>query len=142
MVSPLFRRRVYVDSSALIYTLEAPQIYPRLQTEFFDLFKRGDLTMVTSWITLAEVLIKPLQAGDTLTASGYRAFFSPSIYFEIVPVDQDVADRAAQLRSSLGFKLPDAIHLATGARANCSHFLTGDAQWARAGVRAFDVRSL
>lgn len=117
MVSPLYGQRVYVDTSALIYAIEAPQLFPRLQTQFLDLFIRGELTMVTSWITFAEVLIKPLQNGDALAESGYRSFFVPSSHFEILSVDQGIADRAAALRALHGLKLPDAVHIATGMAA-------------------------
>ena len=128
MVSPLYQARVYIDTSTLIYALETPQAFPRLQTHFLDLFTKGDLTTVTSWITLAEALIKPLQNGDKLIETGYREFFTPSSHFEILPVDQSISESAARLRALHGFRLPDAIHIATGMSANCTHYLTGDAK--------------
>lgn len=142
MVSPLYQKRVYVDTSAMIYAIETPQAYPGLQANFIQLFGRGELTMVTSWITFAEVLIKPLKAGDKSIVAGYRGLFRPSIYFEILPVDQDICDQAAIVRGLHGFKLPDAIHIATGVAANCTHFLTGDSTWMRAGLQIVDPRSL
>jgi len=142
MVSPLYHQRVYVDTSALIYAIEAPHLYPRLQTHFLDLFVHGQLTIVTSWITFAEVLAKPLQHGDALAEAGYREFFLPSPHFEILAVDQRVSDQAASLRALHGIKLPDALHIATGMIAACPLFLTGDAKWAQTGLRIIDVASL
>lgn len=142
MVSPLYKERVYVDSSALIYAIETPQSYPGLQTKFLDLFVRGELTMVTSWITFAEVLVRPIQQGDTLIESGYRGLFVPSAQFEILPIDQHISEQAASLRATHGFKLPDAIHIASGLAAGCTHFLTGDAKWARAGLEVVTAASL
>jgi len=142
MVSPLYGQRVYADTSALIYTFEARHQYPRLQTHFLDLFTRGELALVTSWITFAEVLVKPLQTGNSVEEKGYRAFFQPSPHFEIVPVDQAISDQAARLRASHGFKLPDALHIATGMAAGCTHYLTGDAKWTQTGLRVIDAASL
>ena len=142
MVSPLHQQRVYVDTSALIYALEAPQLYPRLQTHFLDLFARRELTMVTSWITLAEVLVKPLQTGDVLAEAGYRGFFTTSAHFEILPLDRPICEQAADLRALHGFKLPDALHIATGVAANCTHFLTGDAKWRHVGLHVIDAAGL
>jgi hypothetical protein len=77
MVNPLLiGQRIYVDASALIYAIETPQAYPGLQTQFLDLFARGELTMVTSWITFAEVLTKPMQNGDAAIEAGYRQYRS------------------------------------------------------------------
>lgn len=92
MVSPIFGKKVYVDASVLIYAIETPQQFPRLQTHFLDLFARGDLVMVTSWITFAEVLVKPLKLGDTFLEMGYRRLFAPTTHFEILNVDQDISD--------------------------------------------------
>lgn len=142
MVSPILGPKVYVDASALIYAVETPQLFPRLQTHFLDLFSRGQLTIATSWITLAEVLIRPLQTGDALAEAGYRAFFSPSGQFEILPVDHGIASQAAVLRALHGFKLPDAIHIATGMSAKCTSYLTGDSKWAKTGLPVIEASNL
>jgi len=142
MVSPLYRQRVYVDTNALIYAFEAPSQYPRLQTHFLDLLTRGELTLVTSWITFAEVLVKPLQTGNTVEEAGNRAFFAPCIHFEIRPVDQAISNQVASLRALHGFKLPDAIHIATGMAAGCTHYLTGDAKWTKTGLQVISAASL
>jgi hypothetical protein len=81
MVSPLYQKRVYVDTSTLIYAVETPQVCPGLQTKFLDLFARGELTMVTSWITFAEVLMGPPQTRDAAIEAGYRGLFVPSPCF-------------------------------------------------------------
>lgn len=142
MVSPLYQQRVYVDTSALIYTIETPQAYPNLQTRFFDLFVNGQLTMVTSWITFAEALTKPLQCGDATLELGYRGLFRPSARFEILAVDHEISNLAAGIRALHGFKLPDALHIATGMSAGCTYYLTGDAKWTRSGLRVIDAASL
>ena len=45
---------------------------------------------MTSWITFAEILLKPLQTGNTAAEAGYRSFFVPSPHFEILAVDKGI----------------------------------------------------
>ncbi len=142
MVNPLVGNRIYVDASVVIYAVEAPQHFPGLRTALIAPLAKGQLTVITSWITLAEVLIKPLQLGDAILELTYRQLLVPSVHLEILPVDQSVADKAAVLRASLGFKLPDAMHIATGITAGCSHYITGDVEWKRAGIQVIDPSSL
>jgi len=143
MVSPsLTGQRVYVDASALIYAIEVPQQYPGLRAKVFKPFAQGQLTLVTSWITFAEVLVHPLQIGDTTLVNTYRQFFKASPVFEILRVDDTIADQAASLRALHGFKLPDAIHIATGMAAGCTHYVTGDAKWTKTGLQVINATSL
>jgi predicted nucleic acid-binding protein len=97
---------------------------------------------VTSWITFAEVLVHPLQIGDTTLVNTYRQFFKASPVFEILRVDDTIADQAASLRALHGFKLPDAIHIATGMAAGCTHYVTGDAKWTKTGLQVINATSL
>jgi predicted nucleic acid-binding protein len=143
MVSPsLTGQRVYVDASALIYAIEVPQQYPGLRAKVFKPFAQGQLTLVTSWITFAEVLVHPLQIGDTTLVNTYRQFFKASPVFEILRVDDTIADQAASLRALHGFKLPDAIHIATGMAAGCTHYVSGDAKWTKTGLQVINATSL
>jgi predicted nucleic acid-binding protein len=142
MVSPLFGRKVYIDASALIYATEMAGQYPGLWTNLLQPLARGELTVVTSWITLVEVLVKPLQLNDVILEITYRQFFTSSAHFEILPVDQAIANQAATLRALHAFKLPDAIHIATGMAAACTHYLTGDAKWMQTGLKVVDAASL
>lgn len=46
-------------------------------------------------------------------------------------VTRAVIDRATELRARLGFKTPDAIHLASAIEASADLFITGDRAFAR-----------
>lgn len=51
---------IYVDANIFIYLLEGyPEFIPFL-TQFFDLIDRGVIRGVTSELTLAEALVKPM----------------------------------------------------------------------------------
>ena len=74
--------------------------------------------------------MRPLrEADDTLLASD-EALFSAG-RFSFIELTPSVIDRATVLRSSHGFKTPDALHLAAAIEANADLFLTGDAKLAR-----------
>jgi predicted nucleic acid-binding protein len=98
--------------------------------------------MVTSWITFAEGPMQPLQKGDVELEAGYRGLFVPSARFEILPVDKRISDQAASLGAMYGFKLPDAIHIATGMTAGCTHYVTGDAKWTKTGLQVITASGL
>lgn len=58
----------------------------------------------------AEILVRPLQSGSDDTVDAFIA----AIGARIVPIDRDIARRAARLRGShRALRLPDAISLAT-----------------------------
>lgn len=138
----LVGQRIYLDASALIYGTEVPEQYQGLRTKVFLPFALGQLTLVTSWITLTEVLVRPLQVGDVILENTYRDFLKPSSLFEIVHVDKGISDQAANLRVLHGFKVPDAIHIATGMTSGCTHYLTGDAKWAQTGLPVIQAANL
>ena len=72
----------------------------------------------------------PFKNGDAGLESRYRAFFSdPDIH--MLPLTEPVCERAARLRATYPFKLPDALHLATAIEHGCGLFLTADSKLAR-----------
>lgn len=133
---------VYVDANTLIYALETPELFPGLQTHFVQPFLRGDLHIVTSWITLAEVLVKPVSSCDVKLEAYYRQLVRPSIVCTVVAVDEDIAGAAATIRAQHGIRLADAIHIATGKFIGCNCFLTRDSQWAKTGISVIDPTTL
>jgi predicted nucleic acid-binding protein len=134
MVSSLSGQVVYVDANTLIYAVESAGQFPRLLGELLS----GPAKVITSWITLSEVLVKPLQLSDTDLILAYQDLFRDATTFEVINVDEKIAGAAAQIRATYGLRLPDAIHVATGLQRGCSAFVTADAGWARAGVNIID----
>lgn len=76
----------------------------------------------------AEILVRPIQRGSDHTVDA----FINAIGAKIVPVDRDIARRAAQLRGSHRAlrRLPDAISLATALVAG-AEFVTLDRRLGR-----------
>jgi len=102
----------------------------------------GEFTAITSELTLVETVVGPRKAGDTATEADYRDFLTPSANFNIQPVSLQVLEKVIELRARHGFKIPDAIHLATGHIEGCDLFITGDEAWSKAGVVVVDPANI
>jgi predicted nucleic acid-binding protein len=81
---------------------------------------------VTSELTIAECLIKPLSDRNAGTVAAYLTFLDGRPEFPVLPVSRSILLEAARLRAETGIKLPDAIHVATASAADCDVFLTYD----------------
>lgn len=122
---------VALDTAPLIYYLEAhPKYLPRIDP-FFQALERGDLRVVTSTITLAEVLTQPLRQGAYELAAQYRDLLLRTDGLDVLPVSSAVAEEAARLRAGHGLRTPDAIQLATGRLSGAGSLLTNDPALAR-----------
>lgn len=118
--------RVTVDSAPIIHLLED---HPKLATRFapvFDAAARGDLSIVVSTVTLAEVMAGPLRAGNEILAARYHEGMRRSRNWEIVPVTEEIAALAARIRAERRLRLPDAIQVATAVATGSVALVTHD----------------
>lgn len=118
--------RVYLDTNIFIYAVEG---YAEFQPELNELFEacdQGILKAITSELTLAEVLVKPLSDNNFKVCSAYENCIQNSQLLEVVPVDRKILKESARLRSINNLKLPDAIHAATAIFNRCQTFITND----------------
>ena len=86
MVNPFLGQKGYVDSSVFIYASEVPHLFPNLRSLLIETMARGELTISTSWITLSEVLVKPLQVDDQALATAHKQLLVPTKYVEMLSV--------------------------------------------------------
>ena len=119
---------VGLDTAPLIYFMEQNPNYIEMMRLFFSSFARGDFRMVTSTVTLVEVLVYPLRQGNTVLAQEYRDILLAPENLTVVELAPDIAEIAAQLRASHNLRSPDAIQMATAIREGASLFLTNDAR--------------
>lgn len=111
---------IYLDANCLIYSVEHVEPYDAL---LHPVWQRGGV--LTSELSLLEVLVKPLQSKDALLQSSYRDLLkSPEV--ECLPLTTAVLERAAQLRATVGIKTPDAIHAATALIGGAVLFFSND----------------
>ncbi|HAA32802.1 MAG TPA: VapC toxin family PIN domain ribonuclease [Cyanobacteria bacterium UBA8553] len=116
---------VYLDTSVIIYTVEANPIYYSLLQPLWLKFQTGEIDLVTSELTLMETLILPLRNANNALVSDYEQILLSS-EIQLVPVTRSVLKAAANLRATTNLKTPDAIHAATALDAGCTLFLTND----------------
>jgi predicted nucleic acid-binding protein len=131
-VKRLYGSVVAVDTSPFIYYIEKSAKYLAVIDPFFEALDRGHIQSVTSTLTLAETLVHPLRSGDTALVSQYYAILTGAQSVTMLPVSEAIAAKAAELRSSLGLRTPDAVQIATGITAGATAFLTNDERLASA----------
>lgn len=119
-------RGVYIDANVLVYIVEATEPFRSHLEQFVEAIDAGRVRCVTSEITVAEVMFKPIEADDPKTIEHYARVFSPRSPLQLSPVHRAIIDRSVKLCAGGGLKLVDAIHVATAEATNCSHFLTAD----------------
>lgn len=122
--------RVFFDTNIFIYMIE--ELGPRgdrVRAILERMSQRRD-ELVTSTLTLGEVLVKPLSTGDVGLADRYESFLnSPGV--SVLPFDRASARAYAQLRLDRSLKAPDAIQLACAATARVDLFITNDERLSR-----------
>jgi predicted nucleic acid-binding protein len=119
-----------LDTAPLIYFIKENPLYlPHLRA-FFDAVDQGHLRVVTSVLTLVEVLIHPLRLGNSRIADEYRRILLHASNVETLPVSAAIAEAAARLRAKHNLRKPDSIQIATAIAAGATSFLTNDVQLA------------
>jgi predicted nucleic acid-binding protein len=117
---------VYLDVNIWIYALEGYPDFLEEMTLLFQAIDQGRLKAVTSEISLAEALVKPMQLQNESLQQAYCRAISNRQNMAVIPVEREILIWAARLRSTSKLKLPDAIHGATALKTGCTSFLTND----------------
>ncbi len=123
--------RLGVDTAPFIYYIEENPIYLARIAPIFLAADSAQIELVTSTITVSEVLIHPLRLGADNLRDEYLDLFLNSANLEIQSIDIEVAQRAAELRVAHNIRLPDALQIAAALHAGCTAFLTNDRQLSR-----------
>ncbi|MDD3880215.1 MAG: PIN domain-containing protein [Syntrophomonas sp.] len=123
--------RLFVDTAPVIYLIEEHPVYSPEVSDIFDRTAKGDIQVLTSVITLIEVLTKPYKLGHMDIVNIYRDFFYNSKGFSLVDINNDIAELTEKIRAEFGFRLPDAVQLAIFEYNGCDYFVTNDKQLKR-----------
>jgi predicted nucleic acid-binding protein len=121
---------VGLDTAPLIYFIEQNEVYLELVHGFFQAMDQGEFKVVTSTLTLTEVLVHPLRSGNLELAEQYRDIVLDQENLDTMPVSVEIAEVAAQLRATQNLRTPDAIQIATAMQGGATFFLTNDARLA------------
>lgn len=117
---------VGLDTAPLIYFIERHPSHAAKLKPFFAAAERREFRIVTSLVTLLEVLVHPLRNERDDLAREYRDILLRSPSLTALPLGEEIAEEAARLRASHSVKTPDAIQLATAKIAGATWFLTND----------------
>ena len=115
-----------LDTSLFIYLIERHPVYADVVRPIFAAANRGECRLVTSAVTLLEVLIVPYRLRKPDVAVAYEDLLMRSRGVEMIDIDTGQLRVAAELRANFGLKTPDALQIAAALTTGCSSFITND----------------
>lgn len=120
--------KVFLDTAPLIYFLNANSDFRPKMTYILSCLTKNNSSLVTSVVTCAEYLVHPYRQKNIGAVTAFWQFlYDADVY--IFNIDNDVADKAAQIRAKyVNIKAFDAMQLACACCKNCDIFLTNDKQ--------------
>ncbi len=127
-VGDLTGTRLYLDTNVFIYFVEG---HSRFRVALDSLFKAHEdkkVSLCTSELTLAEVLVKPFVDFNEAAIERYQELLSPQSQLEVLPIDRNLLIASARVRATWGGKTFDAIHIATALHAEADFFISEDAK--------------
>jgi predicted nucleic acid-binding protein len=117
--------RVFWDTNLFIYLFEKNAEWsPRVIELRRRMLARGD-KLLTSYLTVGEVITKPKQLNNAMLERSYLNFFSGGSV-ELVGFSLDAAQRYGDIRSRERIRPADAIQLACASAARTDLFVTND----------------
>jgi predicted nucleic acid-binding protein len=122
--------RIFFDTNLFIYLLEDSGERASKVSGILERISGRRDELLTSTLTLAEVLVKPLSIGDIVWADRYEKLLNtPGV--SLLAFDRASARIYAQLRQDKTLKPSDAIQLSCAANAKCDLFITNDERLSR-----------
>ena len=116
--------RIFWDTNLFIYFLEGnTQLSTATRQLRRKMLVRGD-QLLTSTLTLGEILVKPLERGNTRLCRAYEEALIQAA--ALLPFDASAARNYARIRRDRSLRAPDAMQLACAASANTDLFVTND----------------
>lgn len=133
---------VAVDTAVFIYFIEEdPEFLPIIRPLFVEA-DQGKRRLVTSALTLLEVLVVPYRAGNVPLADRYEALLTRSRGVRLIELTREQLKAAAQLRATAAVKTPDALQMAAALGARCTTFVTNDRRLPHVpGLRVIELTS-
>lgn len=142
LISDLRDDRVAVDTSIFIYFIEAHPKFAPLVRPLFQETSDGRRELITSELSLLEVLVVPFRAGNYILADQYEKLLTQSRGIQMSQISRGVLRSAARLRGATGIKTPDALQLVAALESGCKTFLTNDRELpVIPGLRVLQLKS-
>jgi predicted nucleic acid-binding protein len=116
---------IYLDSNIFIFALEAEPKFGPPCSVLLRAIDESTVDAVTSELTLAEVLVKPIELGRSELAKQFMTVFTQS-RLRVHPVSRAVLLLSAEVRAIHGGRLADSIHVATAIERGCAAIVSED----------------
>ena len=117
---------IAIDTAPLIYFIEENAVYFPVVLPFFEALDQQAIQVVTSTVTLIEVLVQPLRQNNRNLVKQYHEVLTNVVGLTTYPLTVEIAAIAADIRARHNLRTPDAIQMATAIYAGASYFLTND----------------
>ncbi len=122
--------RIFWDTNLFIYLFEENPEWSPLVVDLRRKMRARRDELVTSWLTVGEVLTKPKESGDSILEKSYYNFFSGGAV-ELIAFGSEAARRYAEIRSREKIRPADAIQLACASAGGVDLFVTNDNRLSR-----------
>ena len=133
--------RIFWDTNLFVYLIEDRGERAEQVAELRRWMIERDDELMTSALTLGEVLVKPMESGDEALMRRYENAIGTVA--TVLPFDDRAAPRFAEIRRDRSIRAPDAIQLACASAASVDLFVTNDDRLSRKHVRGIQfIRSL
>ena len=117
--------KFFWDTNLFIYLIERhPEFSPKVVRLYRDHVAKG-ASVVTSTLTLGELIAQPLRRGREDMAQRYTELLTAG-RTELVDFTRTAAEHYARIRAATSVRQPDAIQLACAVVAEAATFVTND----------------
>jgi predicted nucleic acid-binding protein len=118
--------KTFWDTNVFIYLMERDPGWHDRASALFKKHIEGADELVTSMLTLGELLAQPLRMGRSDQAERYIEFMTTTPRLHLVSFDRKAAEHYGLIRSLATIRQPDAIQLACAATSGSQVFITND----------------
>lgn len=117
---------VGLDTSVFLYYFEDNPTFRDLCHAVFERLEQRKLSIVTSVVTHTELLTGPRHVGNGALGRRYHEFLTTTPDLLLIPYTLPVSDLAAAWRARYGWRLPDAVQVASAVLGGAQVFVTND----------------
>ncbi len=127
-----------------VYHFENHPLFGPAAATLFQATEEGRCRIITSVVSLLEVLVIPKRQHEKLLCQRYREIFAFFPNLSLVAVDTDIVEIASDIRAEYAeynVRTPDAIQLATAIHAGADAFISADRYLAKfPGIRVLTLQ--
>ena len=121
-------KKAFLDTNLFIYLIEENELYLNKVHNMLQFLEHNGYEIITSTLTLGEILTKPYKDNRLDLVEQYKAFFSD---MELIELNSEIASLFANIRAKYNIKTPNAVQLASAIYGNTDLFVTNDDRLSR-----------